>query len=489
MEYQPTIGFEIHAELKTRTKMFCDSPNDPLENHPNINVCPVCMGHPGTLPVINKEAVKKVLLTGLALGGKVSQYSRFERKNYFYPDLPKGYQISQYQHPLVLGGEMTLPSSGKKIRITRIHLEEDTGRLVHDAGGFDARSERVSLVDFNRAGVPLMELVTQPDISSAEEAGDFAEEFRLVLRYLNVSEADMEKGQLRLEANVSLNMGTKVELKNINSFSALRRAIEYEIKRQEKLLKAGKIVCHETRGWDDNGQRTVLQRSKEESHDYRYFPEPDLPPVKPYEDEELNPEKLKSELPELPWQKRLRFIKEYNLRPEESAMLISDKNLSDFFEKTISELLEWVSSKNKARAVGTALNYLTSDLQGLVKEKELNWDELLVNPENFAELVKMINENSVSSRAAKDILRIMVEEGGDPSEIAQSRGLKQIGDESQLENSVKKVLEENPKAVADFKKGKLQSLQFLIGQIMRETKGAANPEVIRSLLTKIIERV
>jgi aspartyl-tRNA(Asn)/glutamyl-tRNA(Gln) amidotransferase subunit B len=481
---RPTIGLEIHAELNTRTKMFCDSLNDSAEIHPNINICPVCMGHPGTLPVINKEAVKKVLLTGLALGGHISEYSIFERKNYFYPDLPKGYQISQYQRPLVVGGELILPSSEKKIRIRRIHLEEDTGRLIHGVG--EGEAAKFTLVDFNRAGVPLMELVTEPDIASSDEAGEFAEEFRLILRYLGVSDADMEKGQMRLEANVSLNMGTKVELKNINSFNALRRAIEYEISRQEKILKDGKKVLHQTRGWDENKEITVLQRSKEESHDYRYFPEPDLPPIKVYEDEELNPENLKNNLPELPRQKRQRFNKEYNLRTEESAMLIADKNMSDFFEKTVSEFLEWINPKNKKTAYAAVLNYLTSDLQGLIKEKELNWDELLVSPENFAELIKMISENIVSSRAAKDVLKIMVEEGGDPSDIVKSRGLTQVSSEEVLMNIVKKVIENNIQAASDYKAGKENALQFLIGKVMSATKGGANPETVKLVLIKLL---
>ena len=478
MEYKPTIGLEIHAELNTRTKMFCDSLNDPSETHPNMNICPVCMGHPGTLPVINKEAVKKVILTGLALGGGVAKYSSFERKNYFYPDLPKGYQISQYKHPLVEGGEIVLRSSGKKIKVRRVHLEEDTGRLLHEGVG--------ALVDFNRAGVPLMELVTEPDISSSEEASEFAEELRLILRTIGVSDADMERGQMRLEANVSLEMGTKVELKNINSFNALRRAIDHELKRQEKALKNGKEIEHETRGWDDAKQRTILQRKKEESHDYRYFPEPDLPPIKVYEDAELNPETLKRQIPELPWHKRERFKKEYLLEKNEASALVLDKAISDFFEKTVSELLEWGGGKNKKEAVKLAFNYLTSDLQGLVKEKGLPWNELLLTPENFAELIKMILENTISSRAAKDILRALVEEGGDPTDIVRDRGLAQISNENALEEIAKKIIAGNPQAISDFKSGKENALQFLVGQVMKETRGSANPEVVKKLLANLL---
>lgn len=467
--------------------MFCESLNDSQETHPNMNVCPVCMGHPGTLPVINKEAVKKVILTGLALGGKVAEYSRFERKNYFYPDLPKGYQISQYKHPLVYGGELVLPDSGKKIRIRRVHLEEDTGRLIHEGLGSGIKSEQVSFVDFNRAGVPLMELVTEPDISSADEASEFAEELRLLLRELNVSDADMEKGQMRLEANASLDMGTKVELKNINSFNALRRAIEYELERQAGILKAGKKIVHETRGWDDAGQKTFSQRRKEESHDYRYFPEPDLPPIEVYGDDELNPETLKLKLPELPRQKRARFQKEYGLAAKDSALIVSDKGTADFFEKAVSELLEWSSHDKKPQALKLAFNYLISDLQGLVKEKELPMNDLLVSPENFAELIKMILEDLISSRAAKDILRVMVEEGGDPSDIARERGLNQISNEGALEEIAEKIIGANPQAAADYKLGKENALQFLVGQVMKETKGGANPEVARETLLKLLK--
>ena len=288
MEYKPTIGLEIHVELKTQTKMFCSCLNDPDEKHPNVNVCPICLGHPGTLPTINKEAIKKVLKVGLVLEGEISEYSEFSRKNYFYPDLPKGYQISQYQHPLVKAGALKIPFSDKKIRLTRVHIEEDTGRLIHQKDS--------SLVDFNRAGVPLMEMVTEPDISSAQEARIFSEEFRLLLRYLDVSDADMEKGQMRVEANISLSkprletefpsklgnsvskiksetkFGTKVEIKNLNSFRAVERAIDYEIKRQQEILEKREKVVQETRGWDETKQKTVSQRVKEDSHDYRYFP-------------------------------------------------------------------------------------------------------------------------------------------------------------------------------------------------------------------------
>src|SRR3989344_4934674 len=342
--YKPTIGLEIHAELKTRSKMFCDCRNDPEEKHPNLNVCPICLGHPGTLPVINKKAVEYVLKVGMALGGKPAKKSKFDRKNYFYPDLPKNYQISQYDMPLISGGEL------RGVRITRVHLEEDAGRLVHEVG---------SLVDFNRAGVPLMELVTEPDIRSSDEAVLFAKELQLILKYLGASDADMEKGLMRIEANVSVKkeglnqsrglvgrtgsinepvLGTKVEVKNINSFKAVHDAIEYEIKRQVELLEKGEKIKQETRGWDDVKGITKAQRSKEEAHDYRYFPEPDLPQL------DLTPstdgfdlEKLKLEIPELPEEKRRRFEKEYLLSPEQTETLAIEPALADFFEAAVSE--------------------------------------------------------------------------------------------------------------------------------------------------------
>jgi len=497
MEYQVTVGMEIHAELRTKTKMFCTSKNDPDEKHPNINVCPVCVGHPGTLPVINEEAVKLVHRVGLALGGNVQKFSRFDRKNYFYPDLPKGYQISQYKHPLVLGGDLN------GIRITRIHLEEDAGKLMHDSSG------KFSLVDFNRAGVPLMELVTEPDIKSAKDAKKFAEELQLTLQYLGASEANMEKGEMRCEANISVSktndMGTKVEVKNLNSFRAVERAIEYEVKRQIELLESGKKVAQETRGWDENKEATFSQRSKESAHDYRYFPEPDLPPME-FSDKYI--ETLCATIPELPNQKRKRFTEEYGISASLVETLIRERSLAAFWEKVISELREWLAEEGithpptpsiKVRegekggglesfelAMKLASNYFTSDLLGLIKEKAIPPEELLITPENFAELIKMIHKKEITSRIAKDVLREMVEKGGDPSTIIESKGLKQIGDEKIVEEIAKKIISQNPKAIEDFKNGKQQSLQFLVGQIMKETKGTANPEIIRALLTKII---
>lgn len=464
MKYEPTIGLEIHAELKTKTKMFCNSLNDPDERRPNVNVCPVCMGHPGTLPVINKEAVKKVLLVGRALNGKLAEYSQFDRKNYFYPDLPKGYQISQYKYPLVEGGELN------GIKITRIHLEEDTGKLIHLADG--------SAIDFNRAGMPLMELVTEPMIKSGEEAKKFAEELQLILRYLDVSDANMEKGQMRVEVNISLGglaakLGTKVEIKNLNSFRAAEKAIDYEIKRQSEILDSGEKVKQETRGWDENKGMTFSQREKEESHDYRYFPEPDLPPLL-ITDDWL----LAIQLPELPAQKRERFKKEYGISDEDVEMYIRDNLYRNFFE-AVAEKLE-----GDKEAIKITSNYIASDLAGLIEDSTID-----LSVDAFAKMIIMVRGGKISSRAAKDILKIMYEKGGDPEEIAKEKNLFQMSDESDLKELAQKIITENPDVVDSYKKGKEASLQFLIGQAMRETKGSANPEIIKKILQEKIKEL
>lgn len=491
MKYIPTIGLEIHAELKTKTKMFCDSLNDPNESHPNTNICPVCMGHPGTLPVANKEAIRHVLRIGLALEGTIPEYSQFDRKNYFYPDLPKGYQISQYKHPFVEHGKLFLSQAQKEIRITRVHLEEDAGKLMH--------GDKASFVDFNRAGVPLMEMVTEPDFTSAVEVREFAEEFQRLLRYLSASDADMEKGQFRIEVNISLfpiskhqntntksqtkkELGTKVEIKNLNSLRAAERAIEYEVKRQSELLDKGEKIMQETRGWDEEKQKTFSQRSKEEAHDYRYFPEPDLPPVYPYK--EFDIEVLRAELPELPAQKRTRLMGEYGLSGDALAMALDDTAFLAFLEAGLSELFEWAKGGDKEKIKKTAINYLTSDLRGIVKEKEIPWGELLLIPENFAELIKMIHANEISSRVAKDVLLEMVEGGGDPSQIVDEKGLRQVSDTGALEKVLQKIIAENPDAVADIKKGKENAFKFLVGQAMKATKGSANPALLQDILKK-----
>ena len=459
---QPTIGLEIHVELKTKTKMFCDSPNDPDEKHPNHNVCPICLGQPGTLPVINKKAVESVIQAGLAMGGTINKLAKFDRKNYFYPDLPKAYQISEFDEPIVTGGML------KGVRIRRIHLEEDTGRLIHD------ESSDSSLVDYNRAGVPLMELVTEPDIHTAEDAIAFARELQLILRYLGISSADMEKGEMRIEANISLNMGTKAEVKNINSFRAVEGAIAYELKRQEKVLVAGEKVNHETRGWNEAEKKTVSQRSKEEAHDYRYFPEPDLPP---FETTALDLEKLKVDLPELPQEKRERFKKEFELEDSKIEIFVSDRSLAEFFEEAVSELRALDSSAS----INTLVNYLLSDLVGLMNLNGVKFGEGKIDPEHLAHLIFLIGEGTIGSRQAKDVLKRMFETGLDPEAIIKEEGLETVSDSGELNQVIEKIISENAKAVEDYKKGKLPSLQFLIGKAMAELRGRANPDTLFEL--------
>ncbi len=479
--YKPTLGLEVHVELKTKSKMFCSCPNDSDERHPNIHICPTCTAHPGTLPTINEEAVKMVLKLGLALNSQISKTSKFDRKNYFYPDLPKGYQVSQYDKPLVLGGELN------RVRITRIHLEEDTGRLVHSPNG------KSSLVDFNRAGIPLMELVTEPDIKSGEEAVKFAKELQLILRYLDISDADMEKGQMRVEANISLSdkrqeirnkkLGTKVEIKNLNSFRAVQEAIDCETKRQSEILEKGETVKQETRGWDDIEKKTISQRFKEEAHDYRYFPEPDLPPL---DLTKFNLEELKISIPELPAQKRSRFAMEYGLLENQTEILVEGRAFAQYFEDSISELLSEIGERDKDKNIQLLFNYLSSDIRGLMNEQKITIKDLNITPENFADLVVLISKGEISSRMAKDILKEMVLIGLDPRQIIQEKGLKQVSDEGVLNQIVEQVIEENPKAVKDYKKGKENALQFLIGQAMAKLKGRGNPEILKSVFRKLI---
>lgn len=485
MSYKPTIGLEIHAELKTNSKMFCSCKNDPDEKRPNFNVCPICLAHPGTLPVANEQAIKNVVKAGLALNCEISRDSKFDRKNYFYPDLPKGYQISQYDMPLCKNGFLEI--EGRKIRITRIHIEEDTGSLAHPEGA------DYSLVNLNRAGVPLMELVTEPDITSGKEARLFAEELQTILRYLGVSQANMEKGEMRVEVNISLSktdkFGTKVEIKNLNSFKVVEKAVDFEIKRQTDLLENGEKIVQETRGWHDKKEITFSQREKEEAHDYRYFPEPDLLPMH-FDDKYI--EDIKATLPELPEQKRIRFEEEYGLDKNFTEIFVVHKDLSEYFEKVISEFEEWTPEEEKDEAHKKAsrlvANYLISDLKGLLGDKEFVETEFKIEPENFAEFIKMIYKNEISSRVAKTVLVEMFNTGVDPSSFVDDNNLRQMQDSGELEKIIKEVIEKNPKAVADFKAGKQNSVQFLAGQVMAATRGTANPDKARELLLEILSK-
>lgn len=491
-KYYPTIGLEIHAELKTNTKMFCGCKNDPDEERPNINICPVCMAHPGALPVPNKQAIENVIKVGLAIGGKIADFSEFDRKNYFYPDIPKGYQISQYKYPIVSGGNLA------GMEVTRIHLEEDTANNKHDRGDF-------SLVDFNRAGVPLMELVTEPhvfktDEEAAKAASNFAKELQLILWYLGVSEANMEKGEMRVEANVSVSdnikafelnqpvglsgrmeaisaLGTKVEVKNLNSFRSVERAIKYEVDRMIKLLEEGKgdEIVQETRGWDESKQKTFSQRKKEGNADYRYFPDPDLPKMKLHEAFDLN--KMKNELPELPSLKRARYQKDFGIKDEDIEAYINDPVLGAWFE----EVVKILNAKDLAKV---ASNYITTDYIGLKKSKpEIKYP----SAKNFAELISLLGENKISSRAAKDILAMIVENDESPLKIATEKNLLQSNDTGALKEIAQKIIDANAKVVADYKGGKEQALMSLVGQIMKETKGSANPAVAKEVLIDLLK--
>lgn len=487
--YKATIGLEIHFESKTRSKMFCscvNEANNSLEEKPNTNICPICTGQPGTLPTINEEAINKVIMTGLALNCEIASQSKFDRKNYFYPDLPKGYQISQYDMPFCKNGYLDISLENKeikRIRITRIHMEEDTAKLYHVNGK--------TLVDFNRSGVPLMELVTEPDISSSEEAKKFCQELQLILRYLDVSDANMEKGQMRCEVNISLSkndkLGTKVEIKNLNSFKSVEKSIEYEIKRQKELLDKGETIIQETRGWDDAKALTFSQREKESAHEYRYFPEPDLPLIT-ISKEKI--ESIKSKMPELPNQKRKRFKEEYGLDEKTIEFFIKDVRLSNYLEKAASESCCWAKeescAKDNKEIIKICANYLTTDLQYLLKNEGDVDLEKRITPENFGEFICLISQEKISSKIAKIVLEEMFNNGKDPSHVIEEKGLIQIEDEGEIEKIIKDVLENNEKAVNDYKKGKENSFTFLIGQIMAKSKGKANPQKVGEILKKKI---
>ncbi len=466
--YTPTIGIEVHAELKTRTKMFCTSKNDPHDAEPNTHVCPVCMAHPGTLPVINKEAVKHVLKVGVALGSELAAFTEFDRKNYFYPDIPKGYQISQYQYPLVKGGTLA------GVSITRVHLEEDTARSLHEEG-------EGSIVDFNRAGVPLMELVTEPVIHDAKTAGTFARELQLLLRTLGVSDANMERGEMRVEANISVSrtdeLGTKVEVKNLNSFKSVEDAIEYEVKRQVQLLEKGETVTQETRGWDENKRKTFSQRLKETAHDYRYFPEPDLPKLNIESIPEFSLSRLSKEIPVLPNARRSKY-RDIGLSRIQIETIIYDRTLTAFYDSIID------IAGDDYKLLVLAANYLTTDTLSLLDSgREL----LNSNASQFVALMGMLNRDEITSRVAKDLLPEVIFEGSDPIQLARERGLNQLSSEGDLLAIVEQIIHEHSGVVDDFKKGKTSSLQFLVGQGMRATKGSANPVLLADLIKKSID--
>ena len=463
--YTTTIGLEVHAELNTKSKMFCGCKNDPHDGKPNSLICPVCMGHPGTLPVPNEEAITKVLLFGEAVKAQKATYSEFDRKNYFYPDIPKAYQISQYAFPFLTGGSLC------GVELTRVHLEEDTARSQHDHDG-------VSLVDFNRAGVPLMELVTEPVIHDAETAGKFARELQLLLRTIQISNAHMERGEMRVEANISVSkddtLGTKVEVKNLNSFRSVESAIAYEIERQITLLENGDKIDQETRGWDEVKLRTFPQRSKETAKDYRYFPDPDIAKIDVGKNEYFDTSRLYEILPELPDNKRLKY-RNIGLPEDQIELLISTELIDTFFVR----LFEMYENKN-INLLKLSANYLTSDVLSLVDSNTVK--ELTISIKNFAILMTMLDGKEINSRVAKDLLKEILETDEDPEKLAKERGLLQSSDPAELLPVIEEIIAEFPDIVNEYKGGKENSLQFLIGQGMKKTRGSANPGLLSELL-------
>lgn len=516
MKYTPIIGLEVHLQLNTKSKMFCSCSNTGETALPNTTICPICTGQPGALPVINKQAVKNVIAAGLALECQIPEQVKFDRKNYFYPDLPKGYQISQYDLPIAINGKITVrldEDTEKLFRIKRIHLEEDTAKLVHEGND--------SLVDYNRSSSPLMELVTEPDMRSAQEARAFCQELQKIFRFLNISDADMEKGHMRCEANISIlpegeevlddlsNLGTKVEIKNLNSFRSVEKAIEYETKRQAEVIEKGGKLEQETRGWDEDKQETYSQRIKEEAADYRYFPEPDLPPLRfGYDTDEdgiIDVRKIQATLPELPAKKRDRFMHEHGFDFQTATILADDKHLGGFAENVISELEVWVVQslkegttpllqeklskgvqsssgskdidfdKIKPELIKLVSGWLTSKLMALLKEHEIGIANTRITPENFAEFITIIYLGKINSSAAQKVLNHIFETGQDPSQIIAEQGLEQVDDDEALNEMAKQIIESNPSQVEEYKSGKEALLQYFIGQMMKESKGKANP--------------
>ncbi len=467
--YRVTIGLEIHAHLKTKTKMFSKSPNNLDETRPNYNISPIDLAHPGTLPTINKKAVEHMIRIGLAVGGEIANFTEFDRKNYFYPDIPKGYQISQYKYPIVSGGSLA------GFALERIHLEEDTATSKH----FDD----YTLIDFNRAGAPLMELVTKPVLHSAEDVVTFARELQLLLRYLGAGDANIEKGQMRVEVNLSVSktdeLGTKVEVKNIGSISAAAKATNYEIQRQIEILENGGVIHQETRGWHDQKQETFAQRSKENAKDYRYFPEPDLPKL--YLHELFDLEKMRAELPELAWEKRERFARDFGIKDEDIEFYILNRDYADFFEAVAQNLKE----KN---LIKKASNYLTTDIPGLLKGEDMQGVSAFekMTSDAFAQLIRMNVGGDIGSSATTEIIAIMMKEGGDPQAIAEERGLIQENDTEALKAVVQKIIDDNPNQVAEFRAGKEALMKFFVGMGMKETKGSANPKILSELFKELL---
>lgn len=478
MTYEAVIGLEVHAQLLTQTKIFCSCPTQ-FGAPPNTNTCPVCLGLPGALPVLNREVVIMAIKAAMALNCRINPISIFSRKNYFYPDLPKGYQISQFDKPLAEYGHLDLVESGqsKRVRIKRIHLEEDAGKSIHD--GFPD-SDRYSYIDLNRSGIPLIEIVTEPEIHSPAEAHHYLTRLKVILEYLEVCDGNMEEGSLRCDANVSVRpvgsdiLGTKTELKNLNSFRFLQKALEYEIDRQIRILREAGVITQETRLWSTAEQRTFPMRSKEESHDYRYFPEPDLPPLAV--DTEWKTQ-IQSQMPELPEVKKQRFITEYALPEYDAAVLTTSRPLADFFEETVRD------SKNPK----AASNWIMGDLLRDLKEFNLSIESSPVRPKDLSELIICISSKEISGKMAKDIFEIMFREKKSPKQVIQEKGLKQITDPDEIIKVIHTIISSNPKIYKQYKGGKKATFGFFVGQVMKASKGQANPKLVNELLKSTLD--
>jgi aspartyl-tRNA(Asn)/glutamyl-tRNA(Gln) amidotransferase subunit B len=483
--YEVVIGLEVHSQVLSRSKMFCRCSTDYSGAEPNTHVCPVCMGMPGVLPVINERAVEATIMTGLALNCTIPDRAKFDRKNYPYPDLMKGYQISEYDQPLCINGYLDVEVDGvtRRIRINRVHLEEDTARLAHRS---DASGD-YSLLDMNRAGMPLMEIVTEPDARSPQEAVAYLTKLRQILRYIGVSEANMEEGSFRCEPNLSLRprgsttYGSKVELKNLASFRAALRGTEFEVARQTKILQSGGKVLSETRGWREETQETASQRSKEQAHDYRYFPEPDLPQIA-FPRERV--EALRRALPELPDARKARFESQFGLTPYEAGLLTESRSKADYFEATLKAL---GGPDEKARAK-TVANWLLGDVSRLLNDSGLDFDdELKLTPAHLASLLALLGDGKITGAAAKEVLREAFETGAEPDRIVEARGLGAIQDDSVVRDAVAKVIDANARAVADYRAGKQEAVKFLVGQVMRETRGRANAADVQAALISALD--
>lgn len=479
MKYEAVIGLEVHTELQTTTKIFC-SCRTSFGADPNTNVCPVCLGLPGVLPVLNKKVLEYAVRAGLALNCEISRFSKFDRKNYYYPDLPKNFQTSQFDLPICEHGYLDVEVGGEKrrIRITRAHMEEDAGKLVHH--GTSITDSDYSLVDYNRTGTPLLEIVSEPDMRSAKEAVAYMEKMRAILQYVGISDCRMEEGSLRCDANVSVRpvgqkeLGTKTEIKNINSFKGVERAIEYEAMRQAELLEDGGKVVQETRTWDEKEGVTKSMRTKEEANDYRYFPEPDLVPFT-VSDEYI--ENIRKSLPELPDARKERYMKEFGLSSEDAVFMTNDKATADYFEAAVA-----AGADPKA-----AVNWLMGEFASQLSTDGIEIDKAPVSAENLAALLKLISKGTISGKIAKKVFATMWKEGGNPDDIVKAEGLVQISDTAELSKLVDEVVGNNPKAVEDFKAGKKKAVGALVGQIMKATKGKANPRVINELLNKKLQ--